>query len=254
MATLRLIFPLLFIVSCASAQPKNIVGKEKVILVHGYGRKPSTMSDIAQYLEERGYQPYMIGYSSYKRDIDGIEQEFQKQMDKVLVGVTDRVHFVGHSMGGLVVRNYLSKNKIPNLGNVVLLGTPNSGTPVVDHYKDSWWFWYAGPAAPKLSSKGSDFLRSLPVPSYKLGIIAGLVSYNQTKEIFSEPNDGVVTCESSKVTGMADFVALPINHHYLKHDSKSLEQVFNFLKHEKFSEGLNECPHSSFVVDKSGAN
>lgn len=244
----RLIFSLLFLWGCASDQPKNVIGKEKVVLVHGYGRKPSTMSDIAKYLEQRGYQTYMLGYPSYKRDIDGIEKEFQKQVDEVLLGVTDRVHFVGHSMGGLVVRNYLGKNKIPNLGNVVLLGTPNRGTPVVDHLKESWWFWYAGPAAPKLSSKGSDFLNSLPAPTYKLGIIAGLVSNDRTKEIFSEANDGIVTCESAKVIGMTDFVALPVNHHYLKHDTKALEQIFNFLKNVKFSDGLKECPVTSSVI------
>jgi triacylglycerol esterase/lipase EstA (alpha/beta hydrolase family) len=42
------------------------------------------------------------------------------------------INFVTHSLGGILVRQYLSVHDIPNLKYVVMLGPPNKGSEIVD--------------------------------------------------------------------------------------------------------------------------
>ena len=100
--------------------PKNEAGKEKVILVHGYGRSPGAMESFKEFLEGAGYQVYSVGYSSMTQDIDGIKKEFNSKVDRFISSTDDTVHFVGHSMGGLMIRSYLGENKPNKLGKNIL--------------------------------------------------------------------------------------------------------------------------------------
>ena len=219
--------------SC-SHMPKNIKGKEKVVLVHGFGRSPKAMSDFGEFLESKGYQVYRVGYSSLTQDIEGIKEEFSKKVDKFIISTDDRVHFVGHSMGGLLIRSYLGEKTPRGLGNVVIMGSPSKGTPVVDHYKKKWYFSLAGPALKSLSASGSKFLKSLKKPDYNLGVIAGVVDRPSKEHILPGKDDGLVPFESTKVEGSKDFMVFNVSHYMLRYDQHVMDQVHFFLKNSKF--------------------
>lgn len=223
--------------SACAGLPKNEVGKEKVVFVHGYGRTTSAMNDYETYFEKQGYQVFSIGYGSLKQGIGDIQKEFETKVDQSLHGIDDKVHFVGHSMGGLMIRSYLGKKKPKNLGNVVIVGSPSRGTEAVEYLRNKWYFFLLGPALPSLSTKDSVFLASLIKPNYNLGVIAGNVSYGNRSRLFTGKNDGLVSVESTKVEGMKDFISMPESHFSLRHSEKVMKQILNFLKSSKFIKG-----------------
>ena len=114
---------------------KDDLSKEKVILIHGFARSNMAMWKLAERLEKAGYTVDRVGYSSMTQDIEEIKTEVFKQIDECCSSRSNKVHFIGHSMGGLLARAYLGERKLKNLGNVVIMGSPNKGTPVVDRFK-----------------------------------------------------------------------------------------------------------------------
>lgn len=238
--TLRLSL-LLLTISLGCCLPKSWCdAKEQVILVHGYGRSARAMNSMKRRFMAEGYLVHTMNYSSLTQSIEGIEDEVNQGIDQVLQAYPYRTHFVGHSLGGLLVRAYLGKRKPDRLGRVVLLGSPNQGTPAVDHLARKWWFGLIGSAAQSLSSSGSVFLSSLPQPTYPLGVIAGLSQRSFIRgAVFTGKHDGLVPLESTKVKGMQDFCVVRVNHTALRYHQPVFNHTVHFLKHGSF-----ECPEA----------
>ena len=140
----------------------------------------------------------------------------------------------GFNSGWKLIRSYLGESKPKNLGRVVILGSPNKGTPVVEMYKDKWYFCLAGPAAKSLSSLGSKFLTSLKKPDYPLGVIAGVHKNSRYSSVLKGQDDGLVSVDSAKVEGMTDFIIVESSHTWLRNSIEASQQTINFLKHEEF--------------------
>ena len=106
-----------------------------------------------------------------------------------------RLHFVTHSLCGIMVRAYLAWAKPENLGHVVMLGPPNKGSEVVDAMQALAAFdWVNGPAGRQLGTDASSFPNRLPRVNFSLGIIAGTVSFNPVYSNFIDgPDDGKVS-------------------------------------------------------------
>ena len=146
------------------------------------------------------------------------------------------MHFVTHSMGGILVRQFLRQNKIANLGRVVILGPPNSGSEIVDILQNMPGFKVVnGPAGLQLSAKDHGLPNQLGPADFELGIIAGSRSINLVlSTLLPTPNDGKVSVESSKLEGMADHVTLPVTHTFMMRNPAVIEQVSTFLQEGKF--------------------
>jgi hypothetical protein len=151
-------------------------------------------------------------------------------------GNTRPVHFVTHSMGGILVRQYLQSNKIPGLGKIVMLAPPNHGSEIVDQMKEGSLFQeIMGPAGQQLSTQPNSKPNSLnPIPGI-IGIIAGSVTSDPWFAwMFDGPNDGKVSVESTRLHEMADFLVVERGHTFIMNSDDVIEQVLYFLKHGKF--------------------
>ncbi len=221
------------LLSCAHVPPDNANG-EQVILIHGFGRSNMAMWKLAGHLKAAGYVVHRVGYGSFNRSIEEIQEEVFEQIETVRAEQNGKLHFVGHSLGGLLVRSYLGKAKVDNLGNVVIMGSPNKGTPVVDKYKDSWWFSLAGSAALEMSTNGSGFLEKLQTPYYNLGVIAGNEEISGFEHILPGADDGLVPVESTKVDGMKDFIVIHTSHTMMRYNDDVAGQTIFFLKYGQF--------------------
>ena len=221
--------------NCSSQAKKCL--NEDVILVHGFARSSRDMRVLAKALRKQGYNTHQINYLSIRKNINNIQSNVFKQMMSIISNNTARkIHLVGHSLGGLLVRSYLAKHSIPNMGFVVIIGSPNKGTNFVDYYKQSWWFKWFGDITHIFSAKQSAFLNSLPLPNYTLGVIAGNFNSKWQEHILPGPDDGLVPVKSTKIKGMKDFIIIENTlHRWLIYKRQVIDQVIYFLSHGRFN-------------------
>lgn len=212
---------------------RDAADQETVVLLHGLGRSEAAMWFLASRIEAAGFDVVRIGYDSLGAPPERILAAVSQKIDACCKGSPRPVHLVGHSLGGLIIRAYLAENELRTPGRVVLIATPNAGTPLVDAYRDSWWMDLAGPTAKSLGTDPDSFPNSLPAPDYPLGVIAG-VRDARFVDLIPGDDDGLVPLDSTKVTGMVDFTIVESNHLLLRYSQEVARQTIAFLRRGEF--------------------
>lgn len=210
---------------------------EYVILVHGIGRTKASMKKVEVFLQRQGYQALNFNYPSTRHSIHDLITRYLKPF--VQESCTDAkrpIHFVTHSMGGLLVRTYLSENQLPQLGRVVMLAPPNQGSEVTDWLKKHPIYqWILGPAGQQLGTDDASLPAQLGPVNFELGIIAGDQSIDLLNSLrLPGPDDGKVTVERTKVPGMKDFLLVHVTHTFMMRNANVLQQIEYFLQRGHF--------------------
>jgi hypothetical protein len=150
---------------------------------------------------------------------------------------TSMVHFVTHSLGGILVRVYLAENTIDNLGRVVMLAPPNQGSVAVDELVQIPGFdWLNGPAGYQLGKGPESVPLSLAVPHFDFAVIAGDRSIDPiTSAVLPDPDDGRVSVSDTRLEGMRDFAVVPVSHAMIMQDRQVIRLVRNYLAYGSFT-------------------
>ncbi|MDO7597475.1 MAG: alpha/beta hydrolase [Pseudomonadota bacterium] len=213
---------------------------EYVILLHGLARSANSMNKIAKALETSGYLTINVNYSSTQYQVEKLAEEV---ITKALAACPKeaKINFVTHSMGGILVRQFLSNNVVKNMGRVVMLGPPNKGSQLADKLgKIPGFKLVNGPAGIQLGTTKQSVPNSLGPVDFELGIIAGTRSINPILSLMiPKPNDGKVSVDSSKVAGMIDHIELPVTHSFMMTNETVIAQVIYFLTHGLFKMQAN---------------
>lgn len=208
---------------------------ECVILLHGLARSDSSMSKLQDELEKEGFAVQNVSYESTKFNIETLAPA---AIDPALVncGKGNSVNFVTHSMGGILVRQYLSKKHLPQLNKVVMLGPPNKGSEVVDTLGDFPGFHFInGDAGLQLGTGKSSVPNKLGAVDFDLGVIAGTRSINIIlSAIIPGSDDGKVSIDNTKIKGMKDHIEMPVTHPFMMDNNEVINQVIQYLRHGKF--------------------
>ena len=172
---------------------------EVVVLLHGLLRSSRSMGRLERRLNREGYRTCNLDYPSRQYAIGELAEDYVLPgIEKCLGSTSGPVHFVTHSMGGVVVRYLAAKDLLPPVGRVVMLGPPNHGSEVVDKVGDTWLFdWINGPAGRELGTDSTSVPMSVGDPDFELGVIAGTQSLNPVNSVIIEgTDDGKVSIES----------------------------------------------------------
>lgn len=206
---------------------------ETIVLLHGLGRTPASMAPLAIAARCRGYRAINRGYRSKTRTIEENTQDFADTIAPRLHSAS-RVHFVTHSLGGIIVRRFLATHALPNLGRVVMLAPPNGGSEVADVMQR--WLKPVRPLR-ELGTDPASTPRTLPPAHFPLGVIAGSRSHIALFSHWMDdvPNDGVVAVERTKLEGMSDFLVLHRTHTFLPWAPDAITQVFRFIEEGRFT-------------------
>ena len=206
-----------------------------VILLHGLARTNASMNVLESALVKNGFLVINDGYPSREHSIEelatlAIEPALEKCPEE------SKVNFVTHSLGGILIRQYLSTHEINNLDRVVMLGPPNKGSQVVDTLGDIPGFHFLnGDAGLQLGTGELSIPSSLGDANFDVGIIAGTRSINLIlSSIIPNTDDGKVSVENTKLEGMNDHIEMAVTHTFMMKNKHVVAQVIHYLNTGSF--------------------
>lgn len=210
---------------------------EHVILLHGLARSSASMTAMQTALAHEGYVVVNIDYPSRTGTIEELSDDaIGRGLEACRRGDATTIHLVTHSLGGILVRSYLSRESVSELGRVVMLGPPNGGSEVVDAIGDWAVFgWINGPAGRELGTGERAVPNRLGPATFPVGIIAGKRSINWINSLMIPgPDDGKVSVEKTKLAGMRDHIVIAATHPFMMRDAEAIRQTIAFLREGKF--------------------
>jgi pimeloyl-ACP methyl ester carboxylesterase len=230
----RTVLILMLVMSISST---TFGAQEEVILLHGLCRTSHSMAKMARALSDAGFKVSNIDYPSRTTTVDKLADD---AIGRAVAGCNadgaTKIDFVTHSLGGILVRSYLARHPIPNLGRVVMLGPPNQGSELVDKL-GGWppFKWVSGPAGAELGTGPDSVPNKLGPANFPVGIIAGDRSINWINSlIIPGPDDGKVSVKRTELAGMTDHIVIHTSHPFIMRNREAIRQTIQFLKTGKF--------------------
>jgi triacylglycerol lipase len=205
----------------------------RVVALHGILRRGRSMGRLARYLEGEGYEVFCPDYPSTSLPLEGCAESLCEEVKAFNAGNPGLLHFVTHSMGGLVTRVYLEGYRPENLGRVVMIAPPNRGSEVADHLVGSRIYQRGfGPAGLQLTT---GFAPTLPVPDCPVGIIAGTRWIDPFAAlVLPGRHDGRVTVERTRLKETDPVIEIPASHPVLPLHPRVHRVVASFLASGRF--------------------
>ena len=198
------------------------------VLVHGLWVPAVVLPRRAARLLWGGVRTQLLGYAGRARPLAA----HAERLARVARGI-GAAHFVGHSLGGLVILETLLRHPAIAAANVVLLGTPARGNLAARRMaRLGWGRWFLGASAP-LWREGQAARWTRPEP---LGVVAGTLPLGLGR-LFGAlpgPNDGVVRVEETAIEGMRERAVLHVGHSAMLVSARVAAQVLSFLEHARF--------------------
>ncbi|WP_340121173.1 esterase/lipase family protein [Methylobacter svalbardensis] len=213
-------------------------GSETIILLHGLFRTSRSMNKAGELLAAYGYNIINVDYPSRSADIGALAQQYIGQaLKQCATEGVKKIHFLTHSMGGILLRDYLANQAIDKLGRVVMLAPPNQGSEVVDKLGSWRLFYYLnGPAGLQLGTGSNSVPNRLGPVNFQLGVIAGSKTANPfLSRLIPDVNDGKVSVSRAQVAGMQDFIVMPYSHPFIMRRVAVIEQALHFIQQGYFA-------------------
>ena len=207
-----------------------------VVLLHGLARSATSMWLLEIRLQDEGF--FTVN-ESYPSTTTPLRELIETVPPPSIAKCEDRrpIHFVTHSMGGVIMRGYLAKHRVEGLGRLVLLAPPNKGSELVDTLMEIPGFeWVNGPAGLALSADIDSIPNTISDANAEFGVIAGNRSLNPLfSSLIPGDDDGKVSVESTKFDAMTDHIIVDASHTFIMNGSDVTKQVIAFLRDGRFS-------------------
>jgi len=210
---------------------------DAVILLHGLWRSMWAMEPMAKYLHQQGYHTINVPYPSFRKPMEELTKIIHDALR--LHGDNRKVHFVTHSLGGVILRKLLNELATDQVGRVVLLAPPNQGSEIIDWCSRCAPMRFSlGPAGMQLASEAID------APALPDKVDSAIIMGKQSaipffRKLLDEDNDGIVSVERGKVDGMNEFRVFNADHTFIASDPKVMQMTQHFLRTGKLNEDFS---------------
>ncbi|MCA8942578.1 MAG: alpha/beta fold hydrolase [Planctomycetes bacterium] len=211
-----------------------------VVLQHGLSRSAWSLWRLERALESHGYEVLNESYPSTQMRIEDHAERLSRALEHRLAerrGPPPRLVFVGHSMGGLVIRSYLARPGARHASACVFIATPHHGATLVEKRKNLFVFGlFLGNKAALQLERGNPFFDTLgPVPCDRVGCIYGGLGDDEGRnDDIPGDDDGTVSTTEAQLEGQSDSIMLPYGHTMLSMVDATIEQVLVFLYRGSF--------------------
>lgn len=232
---LRINYMIFFILGITLAPALFAEPSGTVIALHGIAKSSRSMSFITEQLQSSGFEVLNLDYDSTRFPLEELEEQLSTRITETVTEGT-LIHFVGHSMGGLLARSLMQSLEHYQPGRIVQLGSPNGGSEVADRLKDNPLFKkFYGPAGQQLTTFDRAAKATQHLSKFDLGIVAGTRSLDPISSIIIPgPDDGKVAVSRTKVEGMTDHIEVKVSHPRLPYSKQVADQTRHFLLHGTF--------------------
>jgi hypothetical protein len=202
-----------------------------VLLIHGLGRAKESFAGLETALRDAGYQANSVNYPSTRRGLAAHADQLEVLLNR-LEGV-ERVSFVTHSLGALVLRELLARDSSWRAriepGRAVLIAPPNQGSAIADRLRDfAPYQWLLGAGGQAATSEAA---APLPAPPIPFAIIAGGrgdgTGYNPLLE---GDDDGLVTVQETRLDGATGFLVVDAVHTVVMNHPQTIAAALSFLE------------------------
>lgn len=215
------------------------------VLVHGLARSSASMNKLARALNEAGWHTANIDYPSREFPVASLAPAvFNAGIEACRQLGAKRIDGMGHSLGGILFRQFTQSETIEKFGRFVMLGTPNHGSEVVDKLRDVPGFVALnGPAGLELGTDPDSVPNTLGDAVYDTAVIAGTSSINLVLSNFlPNPDDGKVSVQSARLDGMCAMLTVPVSHPFLMKDDLVVSNAIEYLASGKFLSSNDNTP------------
>jgi pimeloyl-ACP methyl ester carboxylesterase len=230
-------------VSGATSEPGSVPATEAeyVVVLHGLGRTERAMRPLAERIAQQGYRVFNVAYPSRNLAPEQLIEVIERAVADCCKDAR-RLHFVTHSLGGILVRARLAANPDPRVGRVVMLSPPNQGTELVDTLGANWLFEAVmGPTASELGTGPDSLPNRLPPPDVEVGIIAATGSINPLGSLLIPgEDDGIVALCRMWLEG-AEMIAVEDSHAMMMRSPEVARQVLLFISEGRFDHTAAEA-------------
>ena len=208
---------------CICLSPKSEIDThETVILIHGMGRTSLSMLSPALFLRNRGYTVFLYGYPSTRHTIGKHAERLLGFLGKIVKDDFGRIHFVTHSLGGIVARLALANFANPKIGRMVMTAAPNQGSAKASEVSRIPFASRLLRPLDELKNEKNSFIKTVPVPNIEIGVIAGL-------------RDGKVKVAESHIEGEKAHLTVDSRHSFIMNRKDVKEAIYEFLRSGRFN-------------------
>ena len=216
-------------------------GRGPVILLHGLGRTRHSLARLTRAIGRAGYRPEIWCYPSRRHRIADLVEMFRRHLPNW--AGDGPVHFVGHSLGAILIRAGLVEPPPFALGRIVMIAPPNNGVQLIRKFR-RWPMLATLYGVPTRDmAAGNRWLGGLGVPPTEIGVIAGERRFHPLNPSAymnalignDRPHDGTVEVASTRLAGMADFLVVGANHTFICDHPEVVRQTLNFLDIGRFA-------------------
>lgn len=207
---------------------------ELVIFMHGLWRSFRAMEPIVKEVSTAGFSTLNVPYPSYKENLEAMVKRV-KELVEVEQESYRKIHFVTHSLGGVIVRDYLNTHGHTKCDRVVMLAPPLQGSRIVDWLQSNRMQFVLGPAGTFLSTEEMALCPDALPNNVETAVIMGnKVRIPLLHKIINEESDGIVRVGSGVAPGVKEFKVISADHTLITLHQDVLDGVPKFLSTGSF--------------------
>ncbi|WP_077336916.1 PGAP1-like alpha/beta domain-containing protein [Vibrio ruber] len=201
----------------------------KIILLHGLYMHGVALQPLRQRLNQLGYTTEVLSYNTVAIDDEKLFSNIDAALDETHTNI-----LVGHSLGGLMIKNYLASRQpsTTQISHVVTLGSPLQGASIIGKIQAMGFGMILGNSPNHGLQQHQDEWRF----PQKLGSIAGTVAFGFRPMLlgYDSASDGTVTVEETKIPGMTDHLEIRYTHTTMLYAQTLASQIDGFIRHDRF--------------------